>query len=108
MKAMISQPMGGLSDTEIKAARKRAETVLAGMGYEVAASYFAFSHKYLEIIGVKNIPLMYLAKSLEVMSKCDAVYFVDGWESARGCCIEHTAAALYGIAMLYEKPEAEE
>ena len=37
------------------------------------------------------------------MSKCDAVLFCQGWENARGCCIEHEAAKKYGVLILYEE-----
>ena len=49
-----------------------------------------------------QVPLCYLAKSLENMSLCHAAYFVRGWEGARGCRIEHEAAVAYGLEVLYE------
>lgn len=52
--------------------------------------------------GVVQIPLCFLAKSLESMSLCHAVYFCDGWEAARGCRIEHEAAVEYGLETIYE------
>lgn len=52
--------------------------------------------------GVVQIPLCYLAKSLENMSLCHAAYFCKGWEDARGCRIEHDAAVAYGLEVLYE------
>ena len=48
-------------------------------------------------------PLWFLAKSLEVMSTCHAVYFCKGWEKARGCKIEHDAAVAYGLEIIYEQ-----
>ena len=41
--------------------------------------------------------VFYLAKSIEAMSKVDAVVFMRGWELARGCRIEHKIAKEYGI-----------
>lgn len=52
--------------------------------------------------GVVQVPLCYLAKSLENMSLCHAAYFVKGWEDARGCKIEHEAAEAYGLEVLHE------
>ena len=52
--------------------------------------------------GVVQVPLCYLAKSLENMSLCHAAYFAKGWEDARGCRIEHDAAVAYGLEVLYE------
>ena len=37
-----------------------------------------------------------LAKSIEAMSKADAVVFMKGWQEARGCRIEHQIAIDYG------------
>ena len=52
--------------------------------------------------GVENIPVRFLAKSFENMSLCHAVYFCKGWESARGCKIEHEVAKAYGMTIIYE------
>ena len=49
-----------------------------------------------------QIPLCFLAKSLESMSLCHAAYFCKGWENARGCRIEHEAAKAYGLTIIYE------
>ncbi len=40
--------------------------------------------------------MYFLAKSIEVMSKVDAVIFMRGWQDARGCRIEHQIALDYG------------
>ena len=52
--------------------------------------------------GVVNKPLHFLSASIEVMSKCHAVYFCKGWENARGCKIEHEVAKAYGLEIIYE------
>lgn len=106
MKAMLSQPMGGISDEEIVATRNRAITVLNRKGYEVVNTLFTdewYNHKNMEARGVVQIPLCFLAKSLENMSLCNAVYFCKGWENARGCKIEHDAAVAYGLDIIYEE-----
>ena len=105
MKAMLSQPMAGKSDEEITATRERAIAALEGMGYEVVNTLFTdewYSDESMEKRGVVQIPLCLLAKSLESMSLCHAVYFCKGWENARGCKIEHEAAKAYGLEILYE------
>ena len=73
MKAMLSQPMAGKSEEEMKER------------------------------GVVQIPLCFLAKSLEKMSMCHAVYFCKGWEQTRGCRLEHDAAVAYGLTVIYEE-----
>ena len=52
--------------------------------------------------GVVQISLHFLAKSLEKMSFCHAVYFCRGWQDARGCRIEHDAAVAYGLEVIEE------
>lgn len=103
-KAMISQPMAGRTDAEIVDAREKAVAELEGMGYEVVNTLFTdewYSDKAMEERGVLQIPLCYLAKSLENMSLCHVAYFVKGWEDARGCKIEHDAALAYGLEVIY-------
>ena len=104
-KAMISQPMAGKTDAEIAQARERAIAFLKGKGYEVVNTLFTdewYSKEAMENRGVVQIPLCFLAKSLENMSKCHAAFFCEGWEKARGCLIEHEAAEAYGLEIIYE------
>lgn len=103
--AMISQPMGGKSKEEILVTRDRAAEWLENHGYRVLNTYFELDHDILKIYGYKNIGLYYLAVSLEDMSRCDTVYFCKGWESARGCCIEHETAVKYGLELIYQETE---
>ena len=57
---------------------------------------------FFENAPVDMKPLWYLSKSLELLSEADAAYFVDGWNSARGCNVEHVCAATYGIEIIYD------
>lgn len=105
-KAMLSQPMAGKTDAEIVSARDRAIRVLREKGYEVVNTLFTdewYSKEKMEERGVVQIPLCFLAKSLENMSLCNAAYFCKGWENARGCRIEHEAAKAYGLEIIYEE-----
>lgn len=107
-KAMLSQPMGGKTDEEIIATREKAVKALEDKGYEVVNTLFTdewYSHKSMEERGVVQIPLCFLAKSLENMSLCHVVYFCKGWEKAKGCRIEHEAAVAYGLEIIYEEEE---
>ena len=106
MKAMLSQPMANKTQEEIIAARERAIAALEARGYEVVNTLFTsewYSKESMEKRGVVNIPLCFLAKSLENMSLCHAAYFCKGWEQARGCRIEHEAAKAYGVKIIYEE-----
>lgn len=105
-KAMISQPMNGKTDEEIKETRDKAIAVLTSKGYEIINTLFTdewYSKEKMEERGVVQIPLCFLAKSLENMSLCHAAYFCKGWEQARGCKIEHEAAIAYGLNIIYEE-----
>lgn len=106
MKAMLSQPMAGKSEEEIVATRERAIKVLESKGYEIVNTLFSdewYSQENMKKRGVVQIPLCFLAKSLENMSLCHVAYFCKGWEKTRGCRIEHEAAKEYGLTVLYEE-----
>lgn len=106
MKAMLSQPMAGKTDEEIIATREKAISALNEKGYEIVNTLFTdewYSKEKMEERGVVQIPLCFLAKSLENMSLCHAAYFCKGWKKARGCRIEHDAAVEYGLTIIYEE-----
>lgn len=105
-KAMLSQPMAGKTDEEIVATREKAIRVLEGLGYEIVNTLFTdawYSSEAMTERGVVQIPLCFLAKSLDNMSRCHAAYFCKGWENARGCRIEHETAVAYGLEIIYEE-----
>jgi hypothetical protein len=107
-KAMLSQPMGGKTEEEIVATRERAVNKLEAAGYDVVNTLFTdewYSQEKMAERGVVQIPLCFLAKSLENMSLCHVAYFCEGWEHARGCRIEHAAAKAYGLEIMYEDDE---
>lgn len=108
-KAMISQPMAGKTEKEIAETREKAISALKSRGYEVVNTFFTdewYSSAKMQERGVVQVPLCFLAKSLEKMSLCHAVYFCSGWENARGCKIEHDAASAYGMKIMYEEVDA--
>lgn len=105
-KAMLSQPMAGKTNEEIVATREKAISVLKEKGYEIVNTLFTdewYSKEKTAERGVVQIPLCFLAKSLDNMSRCHAAYFCKGWENARGCRIEHEAAVAYGLEIFYEE-----
>lgn len=105
-KAMFSIPLAGRTREEIIAGRKRAIKALTDMGFEVVNTNFDsewYSKDAMAERGVVQVPLCYLAKSLDQMCMCHAAYFCKGWENARGCRIEHEAAKAYGLEILYEE-----
>lgn len=105
-RVMISQPMHYKTDDEIERTKEEATKYLESKGYDVVNSYFTdrwHSDESLKERGVVNIDVCFLAKSLDKMSMCDAVYFCKGWHEARGCCIEHEVAEKYGLEIIYER-----
>ena len=105
MKAMLSQPMAGKTQEEIVATREKAVAALKEQGYEIVNTLFTdewYSNESMKKRGVVQIPLCFLAKSLENMSLCHAAYFCHGWQNARGCRIEHDAAVAYGLEVIEE------
>lgn len=89
MKIMISQPMRGKTEKEIKNEREALVKKLQEEGHEVLETVFEDFDCYASQIA-------YLARSIEFLDKADAVVFMKGWENARGCKIEHEIALKYG------------
>lgn len=89
LKIMISQPMRGKTEKEIKDERKALVKKLQGKGHEVLETVF-------EDFDCNASPIAYLARSIEFLDKADAVVFMKGWQEARGCRIEHQIAVDYG------------
>lgn len=97
-KLFISQPMKDKTDEQIKVERKRAiqkATELLGEEVEVIDSFF-------ESAPHNARPLWFLGKSIELLAAADIAYFVKDWDKYRGCKIEHTCAAEYGIKTIEE------
>ena len=95
-RLFISQPMRDKTNEEILAVREKAIECAKktfGEDIEVIDSFFKDAPHEAK-------PLWFLGKSLELLSTADIAYFAEGWESARGCKIEHTCAAEYGIYVI--------
>lgn len=105
-KIMISQPMNGLTEEQIINAQNKFLEYAKKENFEVVNTYFQnewYSNESMSSRGVVQIPLCFLAKSIENMSLCHKAYFAKGWENARGCKIEHEVALQYGMEIIYEE-----
>lgn len=91
MKIMISQPMGHRSSEHIRWEREELVKKLQEQGHYVVDTIFTE-----EAPKGYNEAMYFLAKSIEAMSKVDAVIFMRGWQEARGCRIEYQIAKDYG------------
>ena len=89
MKIMISQPMRGKTEKEIKDEREELVKKLQEEGHEVLETVFEDFDCYAS-------PIAYLARSIEFLDKADAVVFMKGWQNDRGCRIEYQIAKDYG------------
>ena len=95
-KLFISQPMKDKSNDEILKEREKAIAAARkylGEDVEVIDSFFKDAPHDAK-------PLWFLGKSLELLSTADIAYFAKGWNSARGCKIEHDCAVAYDIDII--------
>lgn len=88
MKVMISQPMNGKTDKQIKKERQKIIEMLEAEGHTVIDTV-------LDISEGKD-PIYYLGKSIQYIAEADGVVFMSGWKDARGCLIEYEVAKKYG------------
>lgn len=96
MKIMISQPMKGKSNDEIREERKALIEALEQEGHKVIDTVFENAPSD------EDIAIYMLSQSIRYIGKVDALYFMKGWERARGCKIEHQVAVEYGKQVFYE------
>lgn len=95
-KVFVSIPMKGKSIKEIKE--------------DINSKYDKIKEKVNEPFEIidsvieeeYDSPIMYLAKSLEILSTADLAYFCKGWESANGCTIERLCCEKYDIPIIEE------
>ncbi len=99
MKVMISQPMSGVPDEKVKRIQKELKDRFAKYHIEVVDSFINDDADDKMI----NPSLHYLGRTIQkYLSDVDAVYFVEGWQTARGCRIEREICHEYGIMILDE------
>ena len=96
MKVVISQPMNGKPEEQIKEERKELVKAIETSGDEVIDTVFT-----QEVPEGCDAAIYYLAKSIEAIGKADTVIFMKGWEKARGCVIEHLVAVKYDKEIVY-------
>ena len=92
----ISMPMRDKSEKQIKERLEQVKRKIVDEYHDVEFidSYFPEDQQ--------GSPVIMLGKSIMLMNGADAVYFCEGWESARGCRIEHEVAIAYVKECVYE------
>ncbi len=95
MKIMISQPMRGKTNEQIREEREELVKRLQEEGHEVVDTVFENAP------ADEDIAIYMLSQSIRYIGKVDALHFMKGWEKARGCRIEHQVAVEYGKKVFY-------
>lgn len=95
MKIMISQPMKGKTNEQIREERAELVKRLQDEGNEVIDTVFENAPAN------EDVAIYMLSQSIRYIGKVDALYFMKGWEKARGCRIEHEVAVEYGKQVFY-------
>ena len=96
MILMISQPMKGKTEQEIREERKELVRYLEEEGNTVIDTIISNENPDDD-----NLAIHYLALAINYMAKVDGVVFMKGWEKSRGCKIEHSVAVDYGKKVFY-------
>lgn len=96
MKVFLTHPMNGLSESEIMSIRDSAYTYLQAVYGNI---------KIIDNLRLYEAPkgagrLWHLGRSIQQLEEADAIYFCEGWENARGCCVEECVARYYGLKVL--------
>jgi len=103
LKIFIAQPMSGLSDDDVLYERDTAiKKIYKHFDGQNVILHFLDQYYVDENPPetCKIPPLFYLGHSIQILGKADYIYFVDGWDKARGCMIEREIAQLYQIPIL--------
>lgn len=93
LKVFISQPMKDLTNDEILKTRDNAIKQVKDLfneEIEIIDSFLLISQP------IRDNPLWFLGRSIQILSTADVIVFSKGWEEARGCRIEHECASCYG------------
>ena len=97
MKVIISQPMNGIPDSEVRRIQNELKERFAKYHIEVVDSFLTEEVD----TNLRNKGVFYLGRTIQkFLSDVDAVYFVNGWQRARGCKIERQICEEYGIMIL--------
>lgn len=100
IKIFISLPMCNKTDAQIRRDFEKKKEKLRERGY--TEDKYEIIDSIIGDGAVEGNLIEYLAKSINLMAYADIIFFSDGWESARGCRIEHNVATDYGKEVIYE------
>lgn len=102
-KVFISQPMGGIYKDKFErdraAAKQHIYNALGGIPIEFIKSYIE-ENPDINFRFKSREPIWYLAQALILLADADYIYFVNGWQTARGCKVERLVAEEYDIPII--------
>lgn len=94
-KVYISTPITG---HDIKTVRIWVDTA---KDYLLRRSYIPVSP--LEVSPDMDAPYSeHMGRDIAVLIECDAVLFLKGWHTSKGCQLEYAAAKIYGKKIMFE------
>lgn len=103
-KLFIAQPMHGLSIPDIQASRVKPLSKLVKYikgKYDDEVGIYIIDNLHHDI-PADSPRLKFLGVSIMNLADADLVYFLHGWENAKGCKVEMKACEEYGINHICE------
>lgn len=101
MRFFVSQPMAGLTSTQIEEQLQETKRWLEtyfGKSVDVLNAYI--KQDALAPLHDGQIGVWYLTESLKFMSECHTVVMVGEWWKSRGCVLEYKIARAYGLPVI--------
>ena len=90
LKCFIAQPMKNKTIEQIKNEREEVIEFLHRNDMKEISSIFENNED----------PVYALGESIKLMTNADCAYFMNGWNKAQGCIIEHEVCKHYGIPIV--------
>lgn len=105
-RVFISQPMTGRTLEEIKHERENVIAIMQHLdkGLRTVGDTVEVVDSFDEVAFEEHRnPLECLGDCIKIMSTCNVVVFVPGWEKSKGCRVEHQCAVEYQISTIMLK-----
>lgn len=99
-RVYISGAISGMTREEYMKHFADAEAHLKRMGYNACNPTKALPSRFLWIYRTLgyNLTLVY---DMFLLSRCDYIYMLDGWEQSNGARLENHAAVVFGIQEIF-------
>lgn len=95
MEIYISLPISGLDPDQVRSRAEALRETLSSPLTQVITPFDVCPEKGLTYS-------QYMGHDIQALLECDAIFMADGWQSSRGCRLEHAAALIYGKAVYTE------